>query len=454
MTQLLLEYIVFTCADCGELCPINKRRTSADGEDYCPSCYEEKYTSCANCGEELSREDARTSADGVDYCQSCYDDNFTTCHNCQNEVSTDKALSAGRRGRDEYDYCPDCFNELFARCCSCGNVHPQDDCTTDDSGETYCADCYSEYYTSCEQCGAEISRDDAIYTEDSCYCGDCAPSGNDREWEPACSFRPSASYREIGSHRKFGIELETSQCSGFDDLEGDTVFGAKEDGSISGMEFVSPVLSSDAGLDEIRDFCRRADYHNFDVDSKCGFHAHFDVRDLSVAQLKSVCYAYHKTYCAWSSFVPEKRRENHYCREHCWTTLDLDEISDFEGWNRFAKGGTWNYRSDATDRYAWINVKAYARHGTLEVRLHTATLEQGKICNWVKAHARFIDCVRNLTFKQIDSLFGDNAHTQFNGLSKIWKDGDLTDFYAKRAAKFGTHYIVRETVTTRETVAA
>jgi hypothetical protein len=101
-----------------------------------------------------------------------------------------------------------------------------------------------------------------------------------------------------------------------------------------------------------------------------------------------------------------------------------------QDWKAFARSQT---------RYAWLNVAAYDAHGTLEVRLHTSTLEGEKVCNWVAAHTRFIDKVRNMTWKEIDALFGDSVESGFAGLSKVWNDSELTDYYAGRAEKFGTN---------------
>jgi hypothetical protein len=36
------------------------------------------------------------------------------------------------------------------------------------------------------------------------------------------------------------------------------------------------------------------------------------------------------------------------------------------------------------DRYKAINVQAYKEHKTIEVRLHTGTIEEHKILNWVQ----------------------------------------------------------------------
>jgi len=45
------------------------------------------------------------------------------------------------------------------------------------------------------------------------------------------------------------------------------------------------------------------------------------------------------------------------------------------------------------DRYHWLNLDSIDKHGTIEIRLHSSTLDANKVCNWVKAHLRFVDWV-------------------------------------------------------------
>ena len=70
------------------------------------------------------------------------------------------------------------------------------------------------------------------------------------------------------------------------------------------------------------------------------------------------------------------RRNNHYCKAATWDSVYLQGISDMEGWQSFTA---------RLDRYAWVNLHAYNKHGTFEVRLHNATLDGEKVCNWIKA---------------------------------------------------------------------
>jgi hypothetical protein len=218
--------------------------------------------------------------------------------------------------------------------------------------------------------------------------------------------------------------LETSDCPNYQGLREDTCFGCKEDGSISGKEFISPVLSSNAGLEEVRSFLRQAKH--FSVDEKCGYHLHLDARNLDVTTLKRVCIAYLRTQALWQSFVPNSRRTNRYCDRIEWNTDDIqgiDTLNQFRLW------------AGNLDRYRWFNVASYAIHLSLEVRLHTSTLHEDKVCNWIKAHCRFVDWIAN--GGDINRFVG-TLPEQFAVLREIWADDELADFYLARAAKWGT----------------
>lgn len=405
------------CADCGAK---TKYPLDVDGEMLCEDCAVE----CADCGCAVRTDEATRADNGDYYCDSCYDENYTSCDRCGCEVSRDDSVCSD----DGDSYCEECYSDRFCRCEHCNCEVRRDHAYCSENGDSYCESCYSEHYTSCSDCGCELLRDDAYYSDYDAYCESCYPGeSSDDEWQCGI-FRPSQSFREIRSHRKFGVELETSKCPDHHELNGNTSFACKPDGSISGMEFVSPVLSSDKGLAEIRDFCRRANGNGFEVNNACGYHAHFDVSNECAANLKSICFAYLLTYSVWSAFVPRNRRENSFCGAVHWDATRLAAIADLDDFREFV-----NYQ----DRYCWFNVAAYRRHKTFEVRLHTATLDAEKVCNWVKAHARFMDWASRKTWKEIREVFSGDDNAKFAALAEIWDDAELTEYFVGRARKWG-----------------
>jgi hypothetical protein len=121
--------------------------------------------------------------------------------------------------------------------------------------------------------------------------------------------------------------------------------------------------------------------------------------------------------------------------------LDRDEVRDASSFRAFVADFTTSYTDGRHDRYQWLNLAAYKEHGTFEVRSHSGTLNASKASNWVVAHIRFIDAVAAMTVDEVFARFaGNDAQSNFAALAEIWADGDLTDYYAGRAAKFGTYY--------------
>jgi hypothetical protein len=417
------------CSQCGS---DDGYKTNDDGDVYCDDCYDEAYATCSNCGKEVDRDDIMQNAQREHYCEECYNDAYVSCEDCSEELDLhgDQVYSPENGSGI---YCESCYDSRYIRCAACNdevrrnNAHEGDD-------DYYCESCYCERYNSCDGCGCTVSNDDTYSTDDGVYCEGCYP-GEDSETGKggrdykARRFTPSAPATRAGSSRRFGVELETSNCPDYCDLEGKVYFGTTDDGTVTGKEFVSAILSGDAGLAAIDDFCESAEELGFEVDSKCGFHAHFDVSDLNTDQLRAVACAYSATSSTWRTFVSSERREDHYCGPESW---DCDEVvaqEDFADW------------MSKLDRYQWINLKAYAEHNTFEVRLHNGTIVADKVTNWVIAHLRFIDAVSKMTVAQVRAKFeGKSAWTNFWQISEIWDNDELTDFYANRAAKFGMEY--------------
>jgi hypothetical protein len=303
---------------------------------------------------------------------------------------------------------------------------------TDDHGwiveRTVCDDCVHSSYSQCSECGdwhdeVTDTRHGPLCSD--CYSDACQPSGR------ATPFIPDRdnTFDRIRSRRCFGVELETSKCSGWRGVAGEHQFKQHSDGSILGEEFVSPILAGDKGLEAIEQFCKVANSKNWKVNRTCGFHVHFDVGDFEAEELRRVAYAYLLTYDVWAAFVSDTRRENTYCRELDWHFDHLEPLETLKDWEEF---------SESLSRYQWLNIAAYTKYRTFEIRLHSGTLKSTKVCNWVIAHARFIDAVSKMTVKQLEGMFwNESTQRKFERIVEIWDCPALTDYFVERAAKFG-----------------
>lgn len=385
----------------------------------------------------------------------------TDCHHCGRTLPSPVEI---RAQIGEYSYCSHCENSLITCAECCAYIDPALDpvarglrgyCCQDCRPRFHCSECETEvgeydYYESaageviylCNECEVNATFDCSICESRGLIdeaqdgvCRVCASRGN---WEDKGFYCESPSYNEIRSRRKFGVEFETSTCPNHSSVRGDTVFGCKEDGSVDGMEFVSPVLYGDEGLNEIRKLCRYARRLNWEVDTACGYHVHLDMSDESDENCFRVAFAYYYTYNLWSRFISNTRRKNYYCARHSFNFNSLARATDFTDWAESAMSG---------ERYNWVNWDAYMKHKTVEIRSHTPTLNYEKASNWIKAHARFIDKVVTMSRSRItQELAGRSVYAQFKTVSEWWDDSRLTEFYRERAAYFGNPIISDENV--------
>jgi hypothetical protein len=220
------------------------------------------------------------------------------------------------------------------------------------------------------------------------------------------------------------VEIETSNCPGYEALSGMTKFGCKTDCSIGGREFDSPILYGDQGFEEIEALLDYAADKEWDASSSCGCHTHYDMRDETDKELYRITYAYAKTHEFWQACVSYERADNSFCGRpeyDCASVRrgagDGTRFDEFCGW---------------FDRYDYVNLRAYYDHKTIEVRLLEGTVDAKTICNWVAIHARFMDYVRNLSFDDLDLTLSGETHHVLSALADIIGDGDLIDWLTNR----------------------
>ena len=263
-------------------------------------------------------------------------------------------------------YCQRCFSSRYFLCADCGNVASRDDTQRNDRGQPICYDCWSA-----------ISR-----------------------WRETEFHSSANTFIKTHSERCFGVELETADCPNHIRLRGHTCFGAKEDGSISGLEFISPILQGDKGLAEIRKFCRLAHQNHFEVDDECGFHVHIDLRESTSLQRRHLAYAYRLTIELWQKLVDPDRLRNCFCRP---PDYEAETVLNAASFDTFARHLT---------RYEFINWRAWGSHKTVEIRGYQGTLRGPEICNWIVAHLRFVDFVKDKTFARIRNMFRDERRAK------------------------------------------
>ena len=215
---------------------------------------------------------------------------------------------------------------------------------------------------------------------------------------------------KVNDTRTFGIEIEAFNCAMgtvCDALNAAGIACVVEgynhttrshwklvhDGSIMGQqsfELVSPPLRGAAGLAQIKTVCDVLAALNVHVNKSCGLHVHHDAQDLTLDAWKNLCKYYLKYEAALDSILPESRRGNNntFCRSLLnYSTVaerfaQIDEARSLEGLARIVCGD---------DRYYKLNMMAFWRHGTVEVRHHSGTIEYEKIAAWVSLTQGLVD---------------------------------------------------------------
>lgn len=152
----------------------------------------------------------------------------------------------------------------------------------------------------------------------------------------------------------------------------------KGTGTYAGLELVSPVLKGEEGLKQLQICCRVLDELGAKVDKSCGLHVHLDARDLTLQHWKNTVVFYHNYQRSIDKMLPKSRRsgQNQYCQP--FMERDLKDISALKTLSQLR-----DY-AEYTSRYKVINVTSFLRHGTIEFREHSGTIDFEKIYNWLQ----------------------------------------------------------------------
>lgn len=95
------------------------------------------------------------------------------------------------------------------------------------------------------------------------------------------------------------------------------------------------------------------------VNNSCGMHVHLDARNRDH---KEMFYNLTTHLNILSAMQPKSRQDNTYCKKN--TSKHFDK--------------------ERGNRYKAVNANAYSKYSTIEVRLHSGTVDKTKITNWVK----------------------------------------------------------------------
>lgn len=222
----------------------------------------------------------------------------------------------------------------------------------------------------------------------------------------------------INQERKFGVEIEafgadrdsvkSALLSAGIQVGGRGGWQLKGDGSIQGphsFELVSPPMKGDQGLNQIKIVCTTLQGLGVKVNKSCGLHVHHSADDLTGRDFKNLVLLYARFENTIDELVPQSRRgfSNRYCRsfQSILPQLKASE-STLEALDRIIP-----------NRYYKLNLKAFWRHGTVEFRQHSGTIDYDKIINWVIFTQLMVERSKTTL------IIGDSTEVNHNQLKNV-----------------------------------
>lgn len=188
----------------------------------------------------------------------------------------------------------------------------------------------------------------------------------------------------VSALRSLGVAVESESYNHDSRNHWKIVSDASINGQL-GFELVSPILQGEAGLEEVAKVCQALKTTNAYINKSCGFHVHFDAREMNLNSWKNLYKNYASLENTIDSFMPVSRRANNntYCKSLKVANLNrsldqatsLTKIEDIFGGSRYFK----------------INPISHRRHNTVEFRQHSGTVEFEKISNWLRFLHNLVD---------------------------------------------------------------
>ena len=373
--------------------------------------------------------------------------------------------------------CSSCLDDDYFTCPDCGMKEYNEDGYSIYNSDSVCRNCVDDYYF-CESCDRNYTVYD--FNSRAGCCNSCAEDMDEpleRNVDVATNDYIDDSDSKINTKRIFSCEIEC-QYPDEDALHDiadnfSSSLGISGDGSINGngVEYQTPRLSGNKGIEYIEKLCEMLEKNKFTVDRSCGLHIHLDggktlQKDLAKLKILMAFYLYFEDVIL--SFLPYSRRENNYClplsRNYnvndilkCKTVDALEKIWYKESSKtRIAQKKKDKYEQT---RYSGVNFHSLLANNHIEIRFHSGTLSASKIIYWIMFNCTIIDMIENgkITLKDFSKtkLYRDlrtKAIDMFEllGLFKVsdslWHDNptfpvSCVMYFLKRQDKFALHNI-------------
>ena len=406
---------------------------------------------CDCCGDGFKDGESFSLVGDECVCETCLEKDGFVCGYCEDvalHIDGEKIHS-----RDYGEICEDCYTNEFYMCESCDNIIHFDDSYIGD-GNRFCEDCFNESYRICSDCGESVHRDGSLYRGERYYCAGCWTS---RDVPEVASMRIEWSGNKPSptTKKRFGIELEcyNTKEAGYPTLINNcgtsseffkAVGDCSVNGKSNGVEYVSIDLPNNKeGYKIVEQFCKGLKKAGHTIDRKAGFHAHIGVcygKELTLESLQKMMIGYVKMEKLFFKMMPKSRQLNPFSLPMS-KDISIKDILlqkkalDLAGYYYEKSFKNWSHdtmNSKYVDkRYYYANFHSLFYRGTLELRLHSGTLNPKKVINWVKIHRCFIDWLMdNNTTIDIVKAINDKKFMTIIGK-------DLAEYVVERISKMG-----------------
>jgi hypothetical protein len=187
-----------------------------------------------------------------------------------------------------------------------------------------------------------------------------------------------------------------------------------------GFEVVSPILQGEEGLEQLQAVVTALDDMGGNVNRSCGYHVHFDATSLSLAHMRAIVTRYAAHEAEIDTFMPRSRRgnDNTFCRSMAALAANRN----------FQNASTIQELVNAQgSRYFKVNLQSYYRHGTIEFRQHSGTLNAAKAVNWVRFLGAFINATVAIVDAPAATPAPEAAQSQISAMSGVL--GQLAEMF-------------------------
>lgn len=277
------------------------------------------------------------------------------------------------------------------------------------------------------------------FTSDNFY---IRPNGSADYWCRECVRRYNREQRRnrrSQDGRKFGVELEflggyapviremearglTVSYEGYTHRVRRGAWKIVTDASVAGYELVSPPLSGAAGIAQVQKACEALVAAGARVDRSCGLHVHHEVSDLTIESFRRLFRLWSNAQGATDELVAASRRGSRWAHP-----LREDEVARIEALRELPHNG-----NVYIDRYRSLNIQAFGRYGTVEVRQHQGTINAKKVIAWIK----YFQAIVRMASSDTPLLSFANAPAFLTQLRRHGLDTTTADYLSARADAF------------------